>query len=295
MLGNDMTVRVGFIGLGLMGSAIAERLVALEYPVTVLDLSAEAVATLESLGAAGTDSLQEVADNDVIGLCVPNGAVLRDILSDPQFQAGLPPGATVIDFSTVAPDDSTWAQEELAARDVRFIDTPIGRTPDHARRGELLVMAGCEDDLVGPARELLENVAEEIVFCGPIGSGSTMKLVNNLCNQTILFATIEALGFARARGISFDTAYDVLSRTNANNGHLRSTVRQRVFTGDFEGGFKLSLAHKDIGLAIQAANAAGAAVPVSAASLQAAALAIIGGEGNSDSSGYYRWLERNQV
>lgn len=288
-------MQIGFVGLGLMGSAIAERLITSKYPTTVHDLSPEAIAPLVDLGATGTRSLRDVATNDVIALCVPNGAVLRKIISDPEFKTGLSSGATVIDFSTVSPEDSTWAETELAKYGVRFIDTPIGRTPAHARRGELLVMAGCESDLTGPVRKLLESVADDIIFCGPVGSGSTMKLVNNLCNQTILFATIEALSFADASGIDLDVAYEVLSRTNANNGHLQSTVKERVFTGEFTGGFKLSLAHKDIGLALGAANVAGAAAPVSGASLQAAALAIIGGEGDSDSSGYFRWLQNNQA
>lgn len=288
-------MQIGFIGLGLMGSAIAERLIALDYHTTVYDVSAEAISRLVDLGGTGTRSLREIATNDVVALCVPNGAVLRKIVSDPEFRTGLSSGATVIDFSTVAPEDSIWAETELTKYGARFIDTPIGRTPAHARRGELLVMAGCEGDLVGPVRQLLESVSNDIVFCGSVGSGSTMKLVNNLCNQTILFATVEALTFAAASGIDLEIAYEVLSRTNANNGHLQSTVKERVFTGEFSGGFKLSLAHKDIRLALEAANVAGAAAPVSGASLQAAALAIIGGEGDSDSSGYFRWLQNNRV
>lgn len=285
------TIRVGFIGLGLMGGAIAERLAVQGFPSTVHDVSKSQMSAMEHFGAAAASSLQNVAEEaDVICICVPNGQIMRQIVTDPDFVHALRPGTAVLDFSTVSPSDSRFAAEYLSSRDVTFTDVPIGRTPDHARRGELLIMAGAKEPSNDAAGEVLRALSTEIFYCGGPGLGTAMKLVNNLCNQTILFVTLEAINMAISSGLEQDLAYEVLTRTNANNGHLQTTVPARAFADSYDGGFKLNLARKDIALAIEAANSVGVAVPISASSLQAATLAINSGKGNLDSSAYYQWL-----
>ncbi|MGV8970676.1 MAG: NAD(P)-dependent oxidoreductase [Rhodoglobus sp.] len=282
-------IEVGFIGLGLMGSSIARRLATQGNEVHVFDVSPQQVATLEKYGCHGEASAA-AASRRITGICVPNGAVMRSIIADADFVASLAPGSVVLDFSTVDPDDSRWAEKRLAAHGVRFVDTPVGRTPDHAIRGELLVMAGSQADNAEPFAWLLAQLSSEVHFCGSVGLASTMKLVNNLCNQSILFSTLEAINFSRAAGLDDELVFEVLTHTNADNGHLRNTIPARVFTDDYDGGFKLALAYKDIALAILVANRLGAALPASGSALQAAALAMAGGQADSDSSAYFRWL-----
>jgi 4-hydroxybutyrate dehydrogenase/sulfolactaldehyde 3-reductase len=280
---------VGFVGLGLMGGAIATRLVTQGYDVSAYDVQEAQVEAVVSAGGQSAKSAAE-AVRAITAICVPNGTIMKTILSDPAFENALKPGSILLDFSTVDPEDSRFAAKHVQAFGARYIDVPVGRTPGHAMRGELLAMAGSTESDASSFAGVLDAVASDVFFCGGIGLGSTMKLVNNLCNQTILFVTLEALNFARASGLSDELSFGVLTHTNADNGHLRNTVPDRAFTDNYEGGFKLSLAYKDLALAIGVANRAGAVLPTSAASLQAAAMAMTAGLSNYDSSVYFKWL-----
>jgi len=285
-----MSVReVGFVGLGSMGSAIATRLVTQGYQVSVYDVQESQVEAVASAGGMPAKSAAEAVRN-ITAICVPNGTIMKSILSDPAFEKALEPGSIILDFSTIDPEDSRFAAKHVEGMGAWYVDVPVGRTPGHALRGELLVMAGAKESDASPFASVLDAVASDVFFCGAIGLGSTMKLVNNLCNQTILFVTLEALNFARSAGLSDKLSFGVLTHTNADNGHLRNTVPDHVFADNYEGGFKLSLAYKDLALAIGAANRTGAVLPTSAASLQAAAMAMTAGLSDYDSSVYFKWL-----
>jgi 3-hydroxyisobutyrate dehydrogenase-like beta-hydroxyacid dehydrogenase len=284
--------RIGFIGLGNLGGNIVAHQLDIGSDVTVWDLDEAAVERAVARGAQAAANPTDLRNCDVIGVCVPNGTIMRAVISDLVERGALTPGTVVCDFSTVSPADSRWAEGALRPTGAVFVDTPVGRTTEHALRGELLVLVGATPTTHPRLTLFLETVGQ-IVYCGETGHGAAMKLVNNVCNQTILFATLEALHMSAALGLEPRLVHSVLSQTNADNGHLRNSIPRFVFADDYAGGFKLSLAHKDIALALAAANAAGTALPVSGASLQAAALAIAGGEGDNDSAAYYRWLRNN--
>lgn len=235
------------------------------------------------------DSVAELAGCSTVLLCLPTVDEISQTLANlaPELAAG----STVVSLSTVTPDQARRLARQCADHDCRFVDAPVARSTVEARQGQLIIMLGAPDREPMVPDSVLWDLAEEIFYCGDVGAGSAMKLVNNLCNQAILFVTEEAFLFGEAVRLPRELIFEVLSSTNANNGHLQRTVQQKVFTGDFAPGFPARLSHKDLNLAAQSAYRAHVPIPVSAAALQATSMCVAAGHGDDDSSVYHRVLE----
>ena len=269
--GKEAIQSIGMIGVGALGGNVAQRLASQGLRLTIFDRD-NARAHYVSAGAmevAGTPT-EAAQVSDLVITCVPDGDALRTaILGEHGVVFGLEPGAIVMDISTVFPADSQEVAHRLAASGVKFVDCPVGRTADEALRGRMVAMIGGEPETVAAVRPVVELLASDIVLCGPVGSGAKMKLVNNLCTLGVLFVTIEAIAAGEQAGLTRDVMMNTLSLTNARNGHLESTLPKRVFTGDHEPGFRVSLGQKDVRQAIEYLSSVGARLPVSGGVLPA--------------------------
>lgn len=285
--------RIGFVGLGTMGTPMAQNLLHRGFSLTVYDLVPNRVDALVDAGAAKALSLGQLAqESDIVITMLPTGKdVEHAIFAADGLMSGLRPGSLLIDMSTISPFESQDFASRLHQHGVQMLDAPVARSSREAATGELLIMVGGPKALLAQAQPVFDALGTDVFYCGSHGMGTAMKLVNNLLNETILLATSEALVVGAKVGLTPEDMFTVLSRTNANNGHLQRTITQKTLRGDFEPGFKVVLGHKDLGLAIDLANRSGVPTILGAAAHQAAALALAAGKGNQDLASFITVLE----
>jgi len=284
MAAKDETI--GFIGLGAMGKGMAINCVKKGFKLVVHDIRPEPVAELVSHGASAAASLQDLAETcDIIITVLPTGREVDLLIMN---AGGLfdhaKPGTLVIDLSTIDPETTDKLHDQAKARGFRAIDAPIGRLALHADRGESLFMVGGSEADFATAKPLFEAMGTTIHYCGPGGTGTRTKLINNYLAIISCQLNAEALALSQRFGLDLSTTLNVIHGTTATNGQLKVNWPDKVLAGDTEPGFTIDLAHKDLSLIVQAANAARVPVPVAAAAREAFSTARARGCGSQDFS-----------
>ena len=277
---------IGFIGLGAMGKGMASNCVRKGFKLVVHDIRPEPVADLVALGAESAASVQELAARcSTIVTVLPTGREVDEIVMGPDgvFDHA-PPGALVVDLSTIDPETTDKLHETASARGYRAIDAPIGRLAWHADRGESLFMIGGARPDFDEIEPLLEAMGTTIHYCGEGGTGTRTKLVNNYLAIILCQLNAEALSLSQRFGLDLATTLDVIHGTTATNGQLKVNWPNKVLAGDTDPGFTIDLAHKDLSLIVQAANAARVPLPVAAAAREQFSAARARGYGGQDFS-----------
>lgn len=293
-LASDGRAVLGFVGLGAMGLPMAKRLVDAGYPLTVYDVAPAPVQSMIAVGAKGAESARAVAAaSDIIVMMLPDSPQVQDAVAGPDgVIAGLRPGGLVIDMSTISPAVTRTVGAAVVAAGGHFVDAPVGRTSRHAEEGDLLIMVGGVEKDVDAALPVLQNFGHDIIRCGPVGAGETMKLVNNLLTATIVAANAEALVLGVSSGLELETVLRVLRMTAASNTHLKSTYAEKALRRDFSPGFATRLAVKDLRLVIGLAIEQQLPVGVGAAALQLFSTACGEGHALDDYTSVITVLER---
>lgn len=278
--------RIGFIGLGAMGRGMATNCVKKGFDLLVHDIRPEPVAALVAAGAQAARDLAHVAsDCSLIITVLPTGREVGDIvLGANGVLAHAKPGTLVLDLSTIDPETTDRLHAEAQKRGCRAVDAPIGRLAWHADRGESLFMVGAAPEDFARVRPLLEAMGTTIHHCGPGGSGTRTKLVNNFLAISLTQLNAEALALSQRFGLDLTKTLDVIHGTTATNGQLKINFPNKVLAGDTEPGFTIDLAHKDLSLIVQAANAARVPMPVAATVREAFSAARARGYGGQDFS-----------
>ncbi len=262
-------MNVGFIGLGTMGAPMARNLIKKGHALTVLDVSKDAVASLVAAGARSAPTAREVAAaSDVVITMLPDAPdVERVALGKDGVVEGLRPGSVYIDMSTIDPMTTRKVGAAVAAKGSAMIDSPVGKTADHAVAGTLTLMVGGDAADIARVRDVLDAMGTDFFHCGELGAGQTMKLLNNLLAAAIGAASVEALVAGTKAGLKLDLMMSVLRTTMAWNNQLAIAMTKRSLTGDFKPGFMMKLAHKDCRLALSMVESLGVAAPVGEATL----------------------------
>ncbi len=241
---------IGFIGLGLMGSAMVQRLQSLGYPVTVLgNRSRERLEAAVARGAVEAANGREVAQaSDIVMLCMDTSeSVESRMLGEDGVIAGLKPGAVVIDFGTSLPGSTKKLGEAVIAKGGQMLDAPLGRTPSHAVDGLLNIMGAGDEATFNAVKPVLDDLGENVFHLGPLGSGHTIKLINNFFAMTTASAMSEAFAMADTAGIERDKLYSVLSAGPLHSG-MMDFVKAYGVDGDREKlAFTIRNAKKDVG------------------------------------------------
>ena len=281
-----MSARVGFIGLGNMGRPMASNLCRKGFAVTVYDVNQEPVEYLRRLGARCAAGCREIAENsDIVVTMLPDSAAVESVALAPDgVLAHLTPGGLFMDMSTVDPLLTDRLAGAAAAKQVEFVDAPVGRLASHAARGESLFMVGASDAAFARVKPLLDAMGTTIHHCGAAGAGIRTKLVNNYLAIVSCAFNAEAIALSQRFGLSLEKTLDVIHGTTATNGQLRIAWASKVFTGDTDPGFTIDLAHKDLTLIVNAANAARVPMPIGATAREAVSAARVSGEGSRDFS-----------
>ena len=244
-----MESRIGFVGLGLMGSAMVGRLQDCNYQLTVLgnkDRTGldQALARGALEAASGVDLAKQ---SDVIMLCMGTSDQVEErILGEQGIISGLSSGKIIIDFGTSLPSSTKEISSKIADTGAVILDAPLGRTPHHAKDGLLNIMASGDKDAFDAVRTILENLGENVFYLGDLGTGHTIKLMNNFFGMTIANAMAEVFAVADAASVSRETVYKVISA-----GPLHSSMMDFISAFGLEGDkskleFAIKNAFKDV-------------------------------------------------
>ena len=278
--------RIGFIGLGNMGRPMASNLVRKGFPVVVFDVHPAPLRQLAELGARAAADGASLADgSDVVITMLPNSASVEEVLLGPEgVLARLRAGGAVMDMSTVDPVLTDRVAAAAADRGIAFVDAPVGRLASHAERGESLFMVGATAEAFARVRPLLEAMGTTVHHCGGPGTGMRTKLVNNSLAIVSCAFNAEALALSQRFGLSLEKTLDVVHGTTATNGQLKIAWAAKVLKGDTDPGFTIDLAHKDLTLIVDAANAVKVPTPIGAAARESFSAARTQGQGAKDFS-----------
>ncbi len=276
-----MKERIGFIGVGLMGQGMAKNIVEKGFPLTVLaHRKREAVDDLKGRGANEAASALEIAEaSDIVVLCVTGSPQVETVVLGPDGLAAAGKPLMIIDCSTSEPASTRKLAAELAPKGIAFVDAPLSRTPKDAWEGTLDVMVGGDPAAVLRARPILEAFAGRIVETGPVGTGHTMKLLNNFVSMGYAALYSEALTVGAKAGLS-PTVFDAVIRDGRMDCLFYQTFRKYVIERDRNAHrFTLTNASKDMTYLAGFALALGVANPVGAAVRNSFAQAVATGHG----------------
>ena len=278
--------RIGFIGLGNMGRPMAANLVRKGERVVVHDVVEAPVRALKDLGASVGATAAEVAGAcEIILTMLPTTAIVAEVIGGVAgVLAHAKPGTIVVDMSTIDPLVTDRLAADSAARGIAFADAPVGRLASHAERGESLFMVGAADDTFATIRPLLEKMGTTIHHCGGVGTGMRTKLVNNYLAIISCQLNAEAVALSQRFGLDLAKTLEVIHGTTATNGQLKIAWPAKVLAGDTAPGFTIDLAHKDLTLIVEAANAVKVPMPVAAVAREAFSAARAAGKGAQDFS-----------
>ena len=279
-------MNVGFIGLGVMGGPMAANILKGGHALTVFDLNPAVVATLVRLGAKAAASPREVGQaSEIVVTMLPLPAHVEQVVLGPNGVAdGLPPGGLVIDMSTIDPQTSKRVGRALRGRGLGLMDSPVGKTSEHAVTGTLTLMVGGEPQDIARAKPVLDCMGNQTFLCGGPGAGHAMKMTNNLLATTIICANTEALAIGAKEGLTLELMVDVMKTTMAWNQQLAVAMPKKAFIGDDSPGFMVKLAAKDVRLACDAAKALGLQAAVGEGALATPDRAAALGYGERDTA-----------
>jgi 3-hydroxyisobutyrate dehydrogenase-like beta-hydroxyacid dehydrogenase len=248
---------VGFVGLGDLGGAIARRMVDCGVSLTVFDPDKDAMDRVTCKGGQGVQSPQAVAAvSDLVMCCLPHPRILKEVvLGENGLIHGLRQGSVVMDLSTSGPEAVREVGEVLTSKGINMIEGAVGKGPWAAEKGDLTIMLGGDKNICREIEALIRLVGSNIYYCGPLGAGQTVKVINNLLSCANLAVAIEAVTLAIRSGVDLDIVTKVLPQTAADSWHLRNTVIDKILNqADFTPIFKLKLAQKDLQLAVEMAE-----------------------------------------
>ena len=274
---------IGFIGLGLMGSNMAECLLSNGFTLNVMGRNKEAVAAATSRGAIEVHTPKELAENsDIIMLCVTTSDVVESLIyGDDGILAGAKDGSVVIDYGTSIPESTRKIGSDLALKGVGMLDAPLGRTPAHAKDGLLNIMAAGNKDTFEKVKPVLDIQGENVFYFGALGAGHVAKLINNFMGMTTVCAMSQAFAVADRAGLDKQQLFDVMSAGPSNSPFMQFCKKYAVDdVSDL--GFSIANANKDIAYFVQMVEDMGTRAQIAegtAANLQAALDSGMG-EGN---------------
>jgi 3-hydroxyisobutyrate dehydrogenase-like beta-hydroxyacid dehydrogenase len=283
--------RVGFVGLGLMGGPMAANVVRAGYPLTVFNRSASKAEPLRALGARVASTPRDVAANSDVVICMlADAAAVRAVLEgEDGLLAGGREGMTLIDMSTVAPEESRATAADLAARGWTMLEAPVFGSTGPAKEGKLGIMVGGEAEVFEAHRDLLATMGTFIQYMGPQGSGALAKLCFNLMVASQLGSLAEAMTLAVKGGLSPEALGQILKASPILSNLIDRKIGV-VVSGDFTPAFPLKHMRKDLGLMVGTARRMGVQLPATEACFEIFNQAQNAGLGEQDAMAVYRQL-----
>lgn len=286
-----VTMKIGFIGLGIMGKPMSKNLIKAGHDLTVFDIVESAVKDLESIGAKRAHSSKEVASKtELIITMLPDSPDVEKAAFGPDgIFEGIAPGATYIDMSTISPVTTRKVAEAAKAKGVHVLDAPVSGGEKGAIEATLTIMVGGAKETFNACLPVFQLLGKNIVYCGEAGSGQVVKA----CNQILVAGVLETASEALVLGVKAGVDPEIVLKVIAGGWAMRVLdVRiPLVLKGDFKPGFKTRLHYKDLGIALAAGSEYGAPLPVTALIHEMMGSLKVLGRGETDHSAIITYLE----
>jgi len=285
-------MRIGFIGLGVMGCPMAGNLRKAGYALTVYDRNLDRCLPARKAGAAVAPNAREVAAaSELVITMVSDTPDVEMVVFGPEGVAeGLAPGSVLVDMSTISPNRTVEFAARLAAAGSDWVDAPVSGGEPLAIAGKLAIMAGGREEAFHRVRPILECLGSTIEYTGPAGNGQKTKMVNQVAGSLSLLAMVESLRVAKAAGLDLEKTVRVISQGAAGS-WMMSNLGPRVIRGDFAPGFRIRLHQKDLRLATELIQVLGLDCPGSALAYELFTKALEKGLGEDGNQGLWRLWE----
>jgi len=285
-------MKVGFIGLGVMGRPMALHLVRAGHELSVYARRAEAAQPLVDAGARRLATPAEVAaTSEVVFVMVTTGADVEDVaLGEGGIVHGARPGTVVVDMGTIPPGTARRIAAKLAERGIETVDAPVSGGEVGAQNATLAIMAGGKAEVLERVRPLLEKLGKTIVHIGPSGAGQVAKACNQMIMVSCIEAMAEAMLLAEKSGADPEKVRQALAGGSAGS-RVLEVFGARMTARDFKAGVEARLHHKDFGILLDEAVTLGAPLPIAAQVWQQLNALMAQGMGREDTSALLKVLE----
>ncbi len=286
------TKRVGFIGLGVMGKAMATNIARAGFPLTVFDVRKEPLAEMEKLGARVARSAREAGEeSDMVIVMVRDYQQVKEVALPPDGAlGGMRKGTTLIVTSTITPQEIMEVDSVASEHGISVIDSPVSGGRLRAEDASLALMVGGDDAVVKENEEVLKTMGSNFFHVGKVGQGQAMKIVNQILVSANIVSVAEAMLMAEKLGINLQTMYDVITR-GAGSSEVLKGMGPQMLNRDFSPGATVDIFVKDTGIIMDTARALDIPLPVSSTIYQIYRMARARGLGPKDATSVLELLE----
>ena len=286
-------MKIGFIGLGIMGKPMAKNLIKNGHELIVFDHFKESMEEVAKAGAKEASSNAELAaDCDVVITMLPNSPNVKDaVCGENGVLSTAKPGLIVIDMSSIAPLASQEIAMACAAKGVRMLEAPVSGGEPKAIEGTLSIMCGGNEELFNECTPILKCMGSDVVYCGEAGAGNTTKLANQVIVAVNIAAVSEAFMLAKRAGVDPNKVYDAIKGGLAGSTVLNAKGTM-MLANNTKPGFKIDLHIKDLNNAIDTAHATGAPMPLTATVMEMLQNLHKDGMGQCDHSAIAKFYEK---
>lgn len=286
-------VKIGFIGLGIMGKPMCKNLLKAGYKLVVHDLNQRAVDELVSLGSESAGTSEKVANNcELIITMLPNSPQVKEVvLGKNGLIEGLNPGSVFIDMSSISPIVSRELSEKLKEAGVEMLDAPVSGGEPKAIDGTLSVMVGGKKEIFDKSYPILKAMAASVVHTGTIGAGNVTKLANQIIVALNIAAISEALVLATKAGVEPELVYQAIRGGLAGSTALDAKA-PLMMDRKFNPGFRINLHIKDLINALDTSHEIGVPLPLTSAVMEIMQALKVDGMGENDHGSLIRYYEK---
>ncbi|MDX1283729.1 MAG: 2-hydroxy-3-oxopropionate reductase [Draconibacterium sp.] len=286
-------MKIGFIGLGIMGKPMAKNLLKAGYELVVLDINKEVVNELTELGTEAAETPAEIASKvKIIITMLPNSPEVKEVaLGENGLIEGVSEGSVLIDMSSIAPLASREIAEALSAKGAEMLDAPVSGGEPKAIEGTIAVMVGGKREIFDANYDLMMAMAGSVVYVGEIGAGNTAKLCNQVVVALNIAAVSEALVLAKKAGVSPDLVYQAI-RGGLAGSTVMDAKAPMMMDRTFDPGFRIELHIKDMNNVLETSRKVGVPLPLASQVMEIMQAIKLDGSDVEDHSSIVKFYEK---
>lgn len=286
-------MKVGFIGLGIMGKPMAKNVLKAGYELTVFDINKDAVKELVEAGATEATSNADLASKvDVVITMLPNSPHVKSVvLGENGVIEGAKPGTVIIDMSSIAPQASKEIYDALLEKGIDMIDAPVSGGEPKAIEGTIAVMVGGKKEVFDKMYPVMDSMAGSVTYVGDIGAGNIAKLCNQAVVAINIAAVSEALTLAKKAGADPELVYKAI-RGGLAGSTVMDAKAPMMIEGNYKPGFRIDLHIKDLNNVLETSHAVGAPIPLTAQLMEMMQAIKLDGCGVEDHSSIVKFYEK---
>ena len=286
-------MRIGFVGLGIMGKPMEKNLLKAGYELVVFDVVEAPLKEVVAAGAKAATSPSDVASQcEIIITMLPNSPHVKTaVLGKNGVIEGVKAGSIVVDMSSIAPLASREIAAELATKGVEMLDAPVSGGEPKAVEGTLAIMVGGKQEVFDKVKDILLKMGASAVLCGDIGAGNVTKLANQIIVALNIAAMSEALVLATKAGVDPEKVFDAIKGGLAGSTVLNAKAPM-VLQGNYKPGFRIELHIKDLQNALDTAHEISAPIPLTSQVMEIMQAMKVDGKQTEDHGGLIQFYEK---